>query len=280
MTLCSAGCGRKATRRAMCNSCYMSYRNRQIAYGRWKTIQVDADPVRQHIIALNDQGTGSRRISEISGVSRTAIQAILRGQPSRNQGPRKTVWRHTALKILSIPLDVDNRSRGQKVVAIGSVRRLRALQAIGWTQTEIARRMGWTVQNLNRYFISEPESILLGTAQDIAAIFNQLQLIPGPSVRARNHAKSQRWAPPLAWDEDAIDDPAAVPEVSRHTPRLSFPERYAEMRELGYSDLQIVHRWEIQPESLLRQLERYGLDPSPPLVTMASSLKHKKSVAS
>lgn len=262
----------------MCNTCYMSYRNKQIAYGRWTTMHVDAEPVRRHITALKDRGVGVRRIQEISGVSRSAIQRIMRGQPTRNQPPRSSVWRHTAIKIMAIPLDADNRSRGSLVEAIGSVRRLRALQAIGWTQTEIARRMGWTVQNLNRYFISEPDSIRAGTAQEIAALFDQLQLIPGPSQRARNYASKRGWPPPLAWYEDAIDDPTAAPDRSV-SKSLPFTERYQEMRDLGFNDLQIMGKLKVKPESLLRQLNRYDITPSRELVKLATSRKYHKSVS-
>jgi transcriptional regulator with XRE-family HTH domain len=257
----------------------MSYRNKQIAYGRWTKVTVDAEPVRQHIIALKSAGLGNRRISELSGVSRSAIGAILNGRVCRNQMPRTTVWRHTALKILAIQVEVDHVASGCNVDATGSIRRLRALHSIGWSQAEIARRIGWTPQNLNRYFITDPESIRLSTARSITALFNQLQLIPGPSQRSRNHARKLNWAPPLAWDEDTIDDPVAKPDRGEQK-TLAFPERYAEMRELGYDDLEILRKWKVKPESLLRQLDRYKITASPRLVTLASALKHQKSAAS
>lgn len=276
---CSKCTRRRATRRGMCNSCYQSHRNKQVAYGRWKTLKVDAKPVREHIMALKDAGVGDRAIVELSGVSRSALQIIRRGRPGLNRPPRTHVLTQTAEKILAIPLDADNRRDGVRVSATGSLRRLRALHAIGWTQTEIARRIGWTLQNLNRYFISEPDMINRGTAVDIARVFDQLQLIPGPSERARRHAKKLGWAPPLAWDEDTIDDPDAVADRGAHRP-VGFPERYAEMRDLGFNDLQILRKWKIQAESLLRQLNRYGIKPSAELVSLASSIKHRKSVAS
>ena len=279
VTECSKGCGRKATRRSMCNSCYQTYRNKQLAYGRWTTIAVDAAPVRAHIAALKSAGVGDRRIVELSGVSRSALQMLRRGRPGRNQPPRATVWRSTANKILAIPLDADHRGYGVRIDSTGSLRRLRALQAIGWTQTEIAHRIGWTLQNLNRYFISNPEMINRGTAVTIAKVFNELQLIPGPSERSRRHAKAKGWPPPLAWDEDTIDDPAATADVGRHE-TVTFEDRYTELRDLGYHDLQIVSKLGIKPESLLRQLDRYGINPSADLVSVASSRKHRKRVAS
>ena len=279
MTECSKNCGRKATRRSMCNTCYQSYRNKQVAYGRWQTVMVDAGPVRAHVLALKAAGVGDRRIGELSGVSRSALQKISRNRRGTDEPLRSNVWRSTANRILAIPLEVDNRNYGVRIDSTGSLRRLRALQAIGWTQTEIARRIGWTVANINRYFISDPDRINRSTAVTIAKVFNELQLIPGPSDRSRRHAKAKGWPPPLAWDEDTIDDPAATPDIGRHE-TVTFEDRYTELRELGYHDLQIVSKLGIKPESLLRQLDRYGITPSPDLVTVAGSRKHHKRVAS
>ena len=275
---CSKGCDRSATRRGMCNTCYMSYRNKQVAYGRWQTLMVDAEPVRKHIVELKARDIGSRRIEELTGISRSAIQSVLRGRPSQNRPPRRRVLRTTAEKILAIPLDVDHRCRGTRRDATGSVRRLRALQAIGWTQTEIARRLGWTCANINRYFLGRQDTISHGFAKDIAALFDELQLSPGPSDRARQQARLRGWAPPLAWDEDTIDDPAAKPDVGVHRP-VGFAERYTEERELGYNDLQILARWRVRPESLVRQLHRYDMPVAPELMTLATSCKYQRGKA-
>ena len=66
------------------------------------------------------------------------------------------------------------------------------------------------------------------------------------------------WPPPLAWDDDTIDDPNELPDCGTRR-RLSFDEQYLELRDLGYSDSDIAHRLGIKPKSLERQLFRYGL---------------------
>jgi WhiB family redox-sensing transcriptional regulator len=45
-----------------------------------------------------------------------------------------------------------------------------------------------------------------------------------------------------------------------------FLDRFLELRELGYNDLQIVHRLGLKPESLLRQMQRPGIKASPALI--------------
>jgi len=263
----------------MCNSCYQTYRNKQVAYGRWQTAKVDAEATRAHVLALKSVGVGDRRIVELCGVSRSALQMLGRNRHGTNEPLRSQVLRSTANRILAIPLDADHRGYGVRIDSTGSLRRLRALHAIGWTQTEIARRIGWTVKNLNRYFISDPAMINRSTAHKISRVFDQLQLIPGPSQRSRDHAKAQGWPPPLAWDEDAIDDPSAVPDVGALV-TVPFLEKYEELRDLGYNDLQIFRKWSIKPESLNRQLDRHGIKASPELVNLVTSAKHRKRVAS
>jgi hypothetical protein len=40
---------------------------------------------------------------------------------------------------------------------------------------------------------------------------------------------------------------------------LSFPERYGELRSLGYSNWEIAKRFGITEDSLMRQVDRYGM---------------------
>jgi hypothetical protein len=58
------------------------------------------------------------------------------------------------------------------------------------------------------------------------------------------------------------------------TPRRSgFRDRFLELRELGYNDLQIVHRLALKPESVLRQMQRHRIPASPALVQEAWKTK-------
>jgi hypothetical protein len=125
-------CDRAASRRGLCHRCYESHRNRQKLYGRWETSRVPAEPIRAHVQALRASGVGTRRIEELSGVSRSVIQSV------------------------------------------------------------------------------------------------------------------------------------------------SFGERYSELRELGFNDLQILGKFKIKAESLVRQIERYGFKASPELVSLACSRKHHR----
>ena len=164
-------------------------------------------------------------------------------------------------------------------VVTGTERRLQGLVAIGYAQSEIAREMGAHESWVSRLIGGYGRSVNAATVARVREVYDRLAMTPGPSDRARRHARKHGWAPPLAWDEDTIDDPAATPDIGRHEV-VTFEDRYTELRELGYHDLQIVSKLGIKPESLLRQLDRYGITPSPDLVTVVSSYKHRKRVAS
>lgn len=100
-------------------------------------------------------------------------------------------------------------SRPRLVDSCGVHRRLRALQAIGWSATAIAAELEVgrsAVNKLKHAQRSTPE-----TVATISALYDRLSMIPGPHRQAARYAAAHGWAPPLAWDDDSIDDPAARP---------------------------------------------------------------------
>ena len=55
--------------------------------------------------------------------------------------------------------------------------------------------------------------------------------------------------------------------------------RYYELRDLGYTDIKIADKLGVKPESLYRQLVRYGIQASPDLITLATARKYKRKKA-
>ena len=159
--------------------------------------------------------------------------------------------------------------------AVGATRRLQALVALGWTQNELCRRTGISPSTVSHLIRGNVDRTSTANLARISAVYEQLSMTTGPSDYYRKQAARKRWAPPLAWDDDLIDDPNAHPDLGQKQ-TVKFDERFLELRELGYSDLQIVNRLNIQPQSLLRQLVRYHIKPDPELVTEATRIKHRK----
>lgn len=254
MNVCTKGCGRAATRRGLCHSHYETHRTRQKAYGRWETLYVDAEEARQHILMLKSRGLGDRRIAELAGIARNNVREVLTGRPGRGRSER--LLRRNAEAILAVNPDP---APGTAVSSCGSVRRLRALVAIGWTQSALCDRLGVLPGNGCRIFRGEQDYVSQLTADRVKELYDQLSMRPGPSDRARSHAEKRNWAPPLAWDDETIDDPEARPEVGERR-TVHWTEKYHELRHhVGLTDDEIAQRFGVEFASLQRQLDRYGI---------------------
>lgn len=93
------------------------------------------------------------------------------------------------------------------VDATGTVRRIRALQALGWTYGDMGARYGYGENWAN--MLTRRPLVVSTNAERITQIYDDLcMVIPvGPyATRTRNLARRKGWPPPLAWDD--IDNDA------------------------------------------------------------------------
>lgn len=79
---------------------YARERAKQIKAGTWAPY-CDAEPARAHLRALMASGISLRRLCEIDGITRSAVQRILYGA-SPTWRPQKLIRTETAEKILAI----------------------------------------------------------------------------------------------------------------------------------------------------------------------------------
>lgn len=217
-------CPNPSRTRGMCHSCYMRWHSRETAYGRFESRYVDAVPAREHVLRLRDQGMSLRAISIAADVSYCAVRALLNGRKARGSGPSKEVGRVVAEKLLAVTVPppgtvVPAVRGGDTVDATGTVRRLRALVAFGYDQAELCERLGWPTGTVHRIVTGRSELVTARSHRETAALFAELQLVPGTSGRARAKGERSRWALPLQWDEETIDDPAAQAVACRSRPR-------------------------------------------------------------
>lgn len=186
-------------------------RRRELRAGSAKPrrILIDAAPIRQHILDLEEAGLSANRIAALAGVSHTTICAFLRAKPSAQRGRKKFTTPEIAERILAV----------KAVTSIGVARRLQALIAVGWTARRIAARMGMSSHHIVDLDGSRP--VTLPTATKVAAIYAELRdenpvdggVWPGHAERSRRRAKACRWPTPSYWDQhaDDIDDPHFEP---------------------------------------------------------------------
>lgn len=203
---------------ATANSDYEAARVRQQAYGRWNGL-VDAEPARRHVQQLAAQGMGLKRIVAVSDVSHGQLWKLLYGKKRADgsRTPSKRITPRVEEKILAVRLDL---AGGARVDSTGAVRRIQALVALGWSQSKICVRLG--IQRSNFTDISQGRRTEITVAYDkaIRALYAEwsMQLPPEAghrdriaASRSRNYARAAGWVPPLAWDDDALDDPEAMP---------------------------------------------------------------------
>lgn len=188
----------------LCRRANSEYARSRARYG-WKSELVDSAPAREHVLMLQRHGLGRREIAKRSGVADSIVGRLLGMDTSK---PAARVRPETLTALLSV--QPGTLADHALVPALGSRRRLQALIAMGWTQTYLAERIGWTVANLCSITNGKKDRIIQRTASDIGTLYEELSMSFGPSLRSRNHAFRKGWAPPLAWDD--IDDPDEVVE--------------------------------------------------------------------
>jgi anti-sigma regulatory factor (Ser/Thr protein kinase) len=242
-------------------------RSRLQAYGQWEPY-VDAEPVRAHLRALSRAGIGWKRAAQLSGISSGAVSKLLFGGPG-DRKPAMRVRPQTASAILAIPVTPASLSAGSLVPAAGARRRLQALVAIGWSQSQLAARLSMQPSNFGS--LMTREHVRSGTARAVQHLYDQLWNRPPAEAdrrsrisasRARGYAEAHGWPPPLAWDDDLIDDPAATPAPGweRRDGRLrrsaDIAEDVAELERQGYTRQQIAGRLGVTRAALEKAISR------------------------
>lgn len=155
----------------------------------------------------------------------------------------------------------------------GVRRRLHALARLGWSFPEMAKRFGVVYSVVHGW--AKSDHVYPATYERVCALYDELWDKPGPSNWVKAYAERQGWAPPLAWDDDSIDDPKARPTLGARANQLRKPideiavtramhgdrvrltaEERAEaarrLKERGYSSAQIGDRLHIDKRSVER----------------------------
>jgi hypothetical protein len=196
-------------------------------------------------------GFSIRSIADASGVAAATISELNRGVCSGLKVVTENlILSVTAEKILSRP------NREGFVPNIGARRRLQALMVIGYRHSDISAKLGFNsalVLNQAGNWISRRKH------DKVKDVYGQLWNRPGPSARTRGRAASLGYLPPLAWDDESIDDPSAEPETGDTTKKgEALVEDVEFLVRNGASAEEIEHRTGKAWPSIERQLHRYG----------------------
>lgn len=197
---------------------YERWRVRQRAYGR--AAYVDAEPARRHVRTMMAAGMGLGQVARVSEVPYGTLSALLYGDATRGLSPSRRIRPGTARALLAVEVSLDTMARGATMDGTGTRRRLQALVTIGWPQTALAGQLGMDQSNITRLIRSE-RSVAVSTALRVRALYDRLWDTPPPqdscsekiaASRSRRMARQRGWVPPMAWDDEQLDDPAAAPD--------------------------------------------------------------------
>lgn len=136
--------------------------------------------------------------------------------------------------------------------ATGTQRRIQGLMRMGWSGLLIERQAGVPAGTCGQ--VMQRATVKHATIAAIKAAYDILWATTGPSTRTQRRAEAAGYAPPLAWDDDTIDDPSAAP----HTPSRDRSAHYDESRviracrgEVPYDQL-----WPAERAEAVRRLNR------------------------
>jgi hypothetical protein len=227
-------------------------RRRLKAAGQWEPY-VDAEPVRHHLKKINEAGMPFRAICDRLGLPHeSSLQHVLWGRGP--YGPGQQVRRETADLVLSYWPSLDDFPDTAVIDATGTRRRVEALAVRGWSRNAVARHIGMREDNF-RQAISQGR-VSARVARLVVAAYDELwqkdPIDAGASLnsvaRVRAGAARAGFHGPLAWDDDTIDDPDAVPMTDAVQPVVTVGGNVAarwlmgEAVILGPDDRRVVLR--------------------------------------
>lgn len=117
----------------------------------------------------------------------------------------------------------------------GTHRRIRALQALGWSYRDINAAAGKAAEHVGGWAhnVVRSERVHVDTLALVKRVYDELSNRPseGPQAnRTRAHAAKQGWHVPAAWDD--IDDPTEVPRMGKQRSYYGRDELLAEVAHL------------------------------------------------
>jgi DNA-binding XRE family transcriptional regulator len=244
--------------------------------------RTDIGRARTHIQSLMaSHGVSIRSIGEAAGVSASTISLIERGGVN-------LVGVKVEKAILAVRVeDIFERPNPRgSVPIIGARRRIQALMAIGWRHQDLTPRLGFRSANIvhqGGHWVSRQKH------DAVKDLYDRLWNQRGPAgAQSMTRIEKAGYAPPLAWDDDSIDDPNAAPDlgakVHRQGPSAEDAVRFSDtlvenvefLVSTGIGWAGIPERLGMAPKTIERSLQRSGHQE---LVSRAKNLEDTREYA-
>lgn len=229
---------------------YQRNRHRKQGYGTWQPL-VDAEPIRQHLLQLREQGIAFTRVAEIAGLHPPTVGAFLYALgPKRPRKKRATP--EIAAKILAVTAETATPGI---VDSTGTARRIQALAANGWPMKTLGPYIGVSPATVSR--LTAQERVYRTTAEAVTACYLKLadqqpeaHGVPAAlAERARRHAARQGWHDALWWEDmGRIDDPHFDPAAADRQMKRD------ELAALRRAEIEHLDAFGCTPEEIHRRL--------------------------
>lgn len=169
----------------------------------------------------------------------------------------ESIRKVTAMRLMAVPVEPALKPvRGGFLPALGTMRRLRALIAIGYQKKELADALGMSLANLSRILTGERSYVSPETEVKVKELFDVWQMHPKNNRRSILKAERRGWAPPFAWDEESIDDPKSRPCMPLGFTTAGRMNQYKKHKAKGLADSEIARRLDINPSTLSHWLKK------------------------
>ncbi len=165
---------------------------------------VPIDEVADLFDRLATQGYSYADIGHAAGLNTSKVSKYRRRK-------QPTLVKAVADRILAA--DYTRRLPSTLIPAEPSIRRVRALCAIGWRVRLVAEMAGLPESTVGSLASGQVKQTRYKVAAAIDSIYDEISGTPGDCQRSRIVAKRKGWLPPLAWDN--IDDLTERPKPRR-----------------------------------------------------------------
>ncbi|MEV5862339.1 hypothetical protein AB0L83_21820 [Streptomyces sp. NPDC052071] len=222
-------------------------------------LQTAPDKAAAQILRLRAAGMQDRDIRAQAAIADDVLYRILRGEGG--------ILRSTERRVLAVtPTGGHGKGSGAQTAGLGTIRRLRALAADGWTAAEIADRVGKHKQFIVHLQNSKLDARLRGWVADYVSNLyadvdgmspEEAGIAPHIVGRTRARAAKKGWIGRAYWDPEDFDDPDFAPAVTTAPRYIVLAENCLELEAHGLTRQQIADRHGITKNHLETAISRY-----------------------
>lgn len=213
-------------------------RRRLIGYGQWEPF-VPAEPVRAHLHALAAVGMPRAGVERALGLRHDRLRHLATGTHGYEPGER--VEAEVGRAVLGFWPKLEDFPDSASIDPTGTRRRVEALAVVGWSRAYLANRAGRPTVSF-RNSLNRPR-MSAAVAKTVSHLYDELWdqrpedhgIEPWLADRCRRQARAAGFHGPLAWDDDLIDNPSALPQTDAQVSLLAQGENLAARFLLGES---------------------------------------------